>query len=158
MKIWKLVCGSLLVLNMTSCGNNPPATPTAESTPATEASPSISASPATEPAPATAPSPATEAPPATTATASGFPGVKAVIAASKKAGEAGDFDAATTEFSKFTEVWKTVEDGVKSKSPANYKGVEDAVEAANLAIAKKDKPGLIASLVKISGLVDKSSK
>jgi hypothetical protein len=159
MKIWKLVCGSLLVLNMTSCGNNPPATPTAESTPATEAAPTTAASPATEAAPATAPSPATEAAPATTtATASGFPGVKAVIAASKKAGEAGDFDAVTTEFSKFEEAWKTVGDGVKSKSAANYKGIEDAVEAANLAIAKKDKPGFIASLGKISGLVDKSSK
>jgi predicted lipid-binding transport protein (Tim44 family) len=154
MKIWQLVCGSLLVLNMTGCGNNAPTTPSAENSPAPGAAPATSASPATETAPA-ATAPATEAAPAK---ASGFPGVKAVIAASKKAGEAGDFDAATTEFSKFEDAWKTVEDGVKSKSAANYKGIEDAVEAANLAIAKKDKVGFIASLGKISGLVDKSSK
>jgi predicted lipid-binding transport protein (Tim44 family) len=160
MKIWQLVCGSLLVLNMTGCGNNTPTTPSAENSPAPEAATSTAASPATEAAPAATPAataPATEAAPAT-ATASGFPGIKAVIAASKKAGEAGDFDAATTEFSKFEDAWKTVEDGVKSKSAANYKGIEDAVEAANMAVAKKDKPGFIASLGKISGLVDKSSK
>jgi hypothetical protein len=162
MKIWQLVCGSVLVLSMASCGNKTATTPSAEKTPA----PEVATAPATTPA-ATAPAtaPATEktpapaaAAPTATATGSGFPALKSVIAATKKAGEAANFDLATTEFSKFEDAWKTVEDKVKTKKPAEYKAIETTVEAANMAIAKKDKTALLASLTKLSGSVDKVSK
>jgi hypothetical protein len=164
MKIWQLVCGSVLVLSMTSCGNQPATTPPAEKPPATEGAP-VGSAPTTPEAPPTASAPpadkppVTEAPPATsTATGSGFPALKAVIGETKKAGDAANFDVATTEFSKFDEAWKTVGDKVKTKMPADYKAIETTVEAANLAIAKKDKKGLLASLTKLSGSIDKVSK
>jgi hypothetical protein len=163
MKIWQLVCGSVLVLSMTSCGNKTATTTPTEKTPATEAAPVTGSAPAKEAAPTSsapaAEKPATEAAPATsTATGSGFPGLKAVIDATKKAGEAANFEVATTEFSKFEDVWKTVEDKVKAKKPADYKEIETTVETANMAIAKKDKTALLASLTKLSGSVDKVSK
>jgi hypothetical protein len=188
MKIWQLVCGSVLVLNMTSCGNKEAATPPVEKPPATEAAPATTgAAPVPEAAPATtasvpgtteappiaAPpvkkspvlatdtkkSPAPEATAATsTATGPGFPALKTIISTTKKAGEAANFDVATTEFSKFEDAWKTVEDKVKAKKPAEYKAIETTVEAANLAIAQKDKAALLSSLQKLSGMVDKASK
>jgi hypothetical protein len=148
---------------MASCGNKTATTPSAEKTPA----PEVATAPATTPAPATAPetAPATEktpapeaAAPTATATGSGFPALKSVITATKKAGEAANFDLATTEFSKFEDAWKSVEDKVKAKKPADYKAIETTVEAANMAIAKKDKTALLASLTKLSGSVDKVSK
>jgi hypothetical protein len=165
MKIWQLLCGSVLVLTMASCGNKTATTPSAEKTPA----PEVATAPATTPAPATAPAtektPTTEktpapaaAAPTATATGSGFPALKSIVAATKKAGEAANFDLATTEFSKFEDAWKTVEDKVKAKKPADYKAIETTVEAANMAIAKKDKSALLASLTKLSGSVDKVSK
>jgi hypothetical protein len=204
MKIWQLVCGSVLVLSMTSCGNKEAAAPPVEKPPVAEAPPATTApAPATTaPAPATtAPAPATtasapattEAPPksseppvkkspalatatkkaeppvkkspapetaaaTSTATGSGFPALKTIIGTTKKAGEAANFDVATTEFSKFEDAWKTVEDKVKAKKPAEYKAIETTVEAANMAIAKKDKTALLSSLQKLSGMVDKASK
>ncbi len=165
MKIWQLVCGSVLVLSMTSCGDKTATTPPAEKTPATEAAPVTASTPTTTEAAPTSSAPSTEKPPATeatpatsTATGSGFPGLKAVISETKKAGEAANFDVATTEFSKFEDAWKTVEDKVKSKSPTDYKEIETTVETANMAIASKDKKGLLASLTKLSGSVDKVSK
>jgi hypothetical protein len=178
MKIWQLVCGSVLVLSMTSCGNKTATTPPGEpattgAAPTTEPAPTGSAPATTGTAakpPADKPPSATDKPPAdkppatatepatTTATGSGFPALKAVIGATKKAGEAANFDAATTEFSKFEDAWKSVEDKVKAKKPADYKAIETTVEAANMAIAKKDKTALLASLTKLSGSVDKVSK
>jgi hypothetical protein len=211
MKIWQLVCGSVLVLNMTSCGNKEATTPPVEKPPATEAAPTTGAAPAPEVAPAaTGTAPAPEAPatigtapipgvapapgaapgtiasappvkkspatkpappvkkspapeaaaaPATSiATGPGFPALKTIISTTKKAGEAANFDAATTEFSKFEDAWKTVEDKVKAKKPAEYKAIETTVEAANMAIAKKDKTALLGSLQKLNGMVDKVSK
>ncbi len=165
MKIWQLVCGSVLVLSMASCGNKPATTPPGEpaptgSAPATEPAPTTGAAPApTSSAPPADKPLATDAPPATTtATGSGFPALKAVIGETKKAGEAANFDVATTEFSKFDEAWKTVGDKVKTKMPAEYKTIEKSLEDANMAIAKKDKTALLASLTKLSGSVDKVSK
>ncbi len=202
MKIWQLVCGSVLVLSMTSCGNKEAATPPVEKTPVTEAPPATTGSaPAPEAPPATtgaapevapatpgaAPAipgaaPTTSVPPVKTATAPksttppvkkspapaaaatstatgpGFPALRTIISTTKKAGEAANFDVATTEFSKFEDAWKTVEDKVKAKKPAEYKAIETTVEAANMAIAKKDKTALLGSLQKLSGMVDKVSK
>ncbi len=167
MKIWQLVCGSLLVLNMTGCGKKAETPPVAESTPPTTeaASPTPAATApakdAASPTPA-ASTPAKDAmaskPAETTAAGAGFPALQAAIASSKKAGEAGNFDAATTEFSKFAEAWKSVEDGVRTKSAPNYKAIEDTVEAANTAIAGKNKTAFLASLKKLDGLVAKVSK
>jgi DNA polymerase III gamma/tau subunit len=164
MKIWQLVCGSVLVLSMTSCGNKTATTPSAEKTPAPEAATAPAATPAPEASPATAPTssattPAPEAAaPTATATGSGFPALKSIVAATKKAGEAANFDVATTEFSKFEDVWKTVEDKVKTKTPGEYKSIETTLEAANMALAKKDKSGLLTNLTKLSGFLDKAGK
>jgi hypothetical protein len=158
MKIWQLVCGSVLVLSMTSCGDKAAVKPPTETATAPEAAPATtptSSAPAT--APATAPAPEAAAPTAT-ATGSGFPALKAVVATTKKAADAANFDLATTEFSKFEDAWKSVEDKVKTKTPANYKDIETTVEEANMAIATKNKTTLLASLTKLNGFIDKVSK
>lgn len=155
MKIWQLVCGSVLVLSMTSCGDKAAVKPPTETATAPEAAPATAPAPEAAAPKATAPEAAA---PTATATGSGFPALKAVVATTKKAADAANFDLATTEFSKFEEAWKSVEDKVKTKTPANYKDIETTVEEANMAIATKNKTTLLASLTKLNGFIDKASK
>ena len=138
MKIWQLLCCSLLVLSMTSCGKktapvkNSTATPTASS-----------ASTAT----------------VSTATAPGFVALQETVGSTKKAIEAGKLDAAKTEFAKFENSWKTVEDGVKSKSGETYRAIEDGVKSVESGIdSKQGKATLLASLQKLSQSIDRASK
>jgi soluble cytochrome b562 len=138
MRIWQFLCGGLLVLNMTSCAKKPASIETATTTPAN------STTSTTKDAPAKS---------------SGFIALQGVIGATKKAIESGKLDAAKTEFAKFEASWKTVEDGIKTKSPESYRAIEDSVRSVETGIdSKKSKEALIASLQKLSQSVDKASK
>jgi soluble cytochrome b562 len=138
MRIWQLLCGSLLVLNMAGCANktapgeNSTATPTASVTSTAKSS---------------------------TDTAPGFVALQGTIGLTKKAIEAGKLDTAKTEFAKFEDSWKTVEDGVKSKSGETYRAIEDGVKSVESGInSKQDKVALLASLQKLSQSIDTASK
>lgn len=60
--------------------------------------------------------------------AKGVSGLSSVVSNTKTAVEAGDFPKAKQEFDKFEDVWKTIEDGIKTKSPASYKAIEDSLD------------------------------
>ncbi len=138
MRTVQFLCGSLLVLSMTSCANK--TTPVENSATTSETSTASAA----------------KGSPDKTA---GFTALQGVVSSTKKEVEAGKLDTAKTELAKFEASWKTVEDDVKSKSPETYKAVEDGVEAVDTGITKKQsKDALLASLQKLSQSVDKASK
>ena len=144
MKIWQLLCGSLLVLNLAGCGNKAADTATPEVSTSSTAKESTSPSSGDK---------------VSTEKASGFTGMQEVIKSTKIATEAGKLDAAKTEFSKFEDSWKTVEDGVKSKSADTYKAIEDGVQSVETGISsKQSKDTLLASLKKLSLTIDRASK
>ena len=137
MRIWQFLCGGLLVMNLTSCATKPASIETT--------TPSVSYTTVTE----------KDAP----AKSSGFIALQGVIGATKQAIESGKVDVAKTEFAKFEASWKTVEDGVKTKSPDSYKAIEDGVQSVETGISsKKSKEVLIASLQKLSQSIDRASK
>jgi hypothetical protein len=134
MRIWQLLCGGLLVLNITSCAKKPTVVESSTTTPGLSTAPAIKKS-------------------------SGFTDLQGVIGATKKAIESGKLDVAKTEFAKFEASWKTVEDGVKTKSPESYKAIEDGVESVEKGIgSKQSKEALTASLQKLSQSIDRASK
>ena len=119
-------------MNLTSCAKKPASIETATTTSTTKEAPAKS---------------------------SGFVALQGVIGATKQAIESGKVDVAKTEFAKFEASWKTVEDGVKTKSPESYKAIEDGVQSVETGInSKKSKEALIASLQQLSQSVDKASK
>jgi hypothetical protein len=65
---------------------------------------------------------------------------------------------AKTEFAKFEDSWKTVEDGVKIKSKDTYTAIEDGVETTGKKIAAKDTEGTIVALQSLSKNVTTGSK
>lgn len=137
MRISRFFCSSLLLITLASCGNQ------------------------TAPVETSAVPPA--APAATTTTAAtkppGFVALDGVVASTKKAIEAGKLDVAKTEFAKFENSWKTVEDSIKSKSPETYRAIEDRVKLINKGIdSKQGKDLLLASLEKLGQTIDRASK
>ena len=76
----------------------------------------------------------------------GFSGMKNVISSTKIAIEAANFDKAKTDFAKFEDSWKTVEDGVKKTAPTKYSAIEEGMEAINKGIKEKNKNSTIAAL------------
>ena len=89
---------------------------------------------------------------------SGFSGMQDVIGKTKAAIETKNFDLAKTEFAKFEDSWKTVEDNVKVKSKATYAAIEDGMETISKKIAAKDAQGTIVALQSLSKNVTTSSK
>ena len=90
---------------------------------------------------------------------SGFTALQQVIGSTRQAIESGKLDVAKTEFAKFEASWKTVEDGVKAKSPDSYKAIEDGVQSVETGITnKQDKTAVLAYLQKLSQNVDRASK
>ena len=87
---------------------------------------------------------------------SGFSGMQDVIGKTKAAIEAKNFNLAKTEFAKFEDSWKTVEDGVKVKSKTTYTTIEDGMDTTNKKIAAKDAQGAIAALQLLSKNVTSS--
>ena len=133
MRIWNLLCGGLLILNIAGCANKPATVTTS-----------------------TVPSTTTKGVPAQSA---GFTALQKVVGATKAAIESGKVDVAKTEFAKFEASWKTVEDGVKTRSPESYKAIEDGVQSVETGIGSKQaKETLLTSLQKLSQSIDKARK
>jgi hypothetical protein len=142
-KIWQLLCASLLVINIAGCGNKAADIATPEVSTSSTAKESTS--------PSSGDKVSTEKP-------SGFAAMQAVIKSTGKAIETAKLDAAKTEFDKFEDSWKTVEDGVKSKSPDAYKAIENGVQSIQSGIARKQgKDALLANLQKLSQAIDRAS-
>jgi hypothetical protein len=62
-----------------------------------------------------------------------------VVAKTKTATEAGNFEDAKKEFGKFEASWGKVEDGIKSKSSKSYDAIEKSLDEVN-SILKESKP------------------
>jgi soluble cytochrome b562 len=138
MRILQLLCGSIIVLNMAGCANKTASVEHLTATPE-----ALVASTAT----------------GSTGKAPGFMALQETIESTKKAIEAGKLDTAKTEFAKFEDSWKTVEDEVKSKSGETYRAIEDGVKSVESGIeSKQDKSALLASLQKLSQSIEKASK
>ena len=78
--------------------------------------------------------------------APGFGALQAVIMQTKSAIEKGDFKQAKSEFGKFEESWKTVEDGVKAKTPKVYSAIEDGMDSVSEGIKGKNKEKTLTAL------------
>ena len=89
---------------------------------------------------------------------SGFPGMQNVISKTKAAIEVKNFELAKTEFAKFEDSWKTVEDGVKVKSKDTYTAIEDGMDTVGKKTAARDAEGSIAALQLLSKNVTTVSK
>jgi hypothetical protein len=76
----------------------------------------------------------------------GFIALQTVVSQTKGAIEKGDFNQAKTEFSKFEDSWKTVEDGVKAKAPKVYSAIEDGMDQVTQGIKSKNKDQTLAAL------------
>jgi hypothetical protein len=92
--------------------------------------------------------------------AAGFVALQSVTAKTTTAVTAGKFDQAKTEFEKFEDSWKTVEDGVKVKSSKTYTAVEDGLDAMNGELKNKqpDKAKMLAALKSLNQSIATISK
>ncbi|XZO01548.1 MAG: hypothetical protein ACM65L_24165 [Microcoleus sp.] len=57
-----------------------------------------------------------------------YPELSSVVSKTKAAVQAGDFAKAKTEFGKFEDAWKKVEDGIKAKARKSYDAVEEGAD------------------------------
>ncbi len=138
MRILQFFCSSLLVLSMASCANKTATTENSATTPVTSTAIATQATPDK---------------------AAGFTALQKVVSSTTTAVTAGKLAAAKTEIAKFEASWKTVEDGVKSKSPETYKAIEAEIEAIETGITKKQpKDALLANLQQLSQNIDKARK
>jgi hypothetical protein len=129
-----LLVSSLLLLGLGSCGT-------------TEASVPETSSPAVK----------TEAAANPTA---GFVALQSVTEKTTTAVTAGKFDQAKTEFEKFEDSWKTVEDGVKAKSSKTYSAVEEGLDAMNGELKNKqpDKAKMLTALKSLGQSIATAAK
>ncbi|MEG3918223.1 hypothetical protein [Microcoleus sp. POL10_C6] len=74
-----------------------------------------------------------------------------VVSSTKAAVQAGNFTKAKTEFDKFENAWKKVEDGIKAKAPKSYDAVEDTTEKVMTAL-KKSQPSKDQVLTQLQSL------
>ena len=95
---------------------------------------------------ATAPTTAAKANSSVKTAAPGFVALQAVILKTKGSVEKGDFEQAKTEFGKFENSWKTVEDGVKTKAPKVYGTIEEGMDRTSEAIKSKNKAKALTAL------------
>ncbi len=129
-----LIIGAIGILALTGCNN----TETTTSSPA-----QTSASPV-----------------ATLASSAGYPGLIGVVSSTKTAVEAGDFTRAKTEFAKFEDNWKPVEDGIKAKSSNSYEAIETSLDTVNAEFkgAAPNKEKVLAALNSMETDINKASK
>ena len=99
-----LVVGAISILALTGCNN----AETTQSSPA-----------------------ANSASPVATMSDVGYPGLLGVVSSTRTSVEAGDYTKAKTEFAKFEDNWKPVEDSIKVKSGDSYKAIEDSLDTIN---------------------------
>lgn len=97
---------------------------------------------------------------AETASPEGTEGLSRVVSKTKTAIEAGDFPKAKQEFDKFEDVWKTVEDGIKEKSPESYDAIEESLDGVTLELKKSapDKNKVLTELQSLEQNLDRVNK
>jgi hypothetical protein len=122
-----LLLGSLALLGLSSCGDPQASAPETSSTAAVK----------------------TEA---TANSAAGFTAMQNVTDKTTTDVKAGKFDQAKTDFEKFEDAWKTVEDGVKVKSSKTYAAIEAGLDSVNGELKNKqpDKAKLLTALQSLS--------
>ncbi|MBW4521185.1 MAG: hypothetical protein KME16_15985 [Scytolyngbya sp. HA4215-MV1] len=130
----------LLVVGLGACNNPSPsqseATASPEATATTEASPVASASPTTT----------------ANDTQKVLTEMQAVLAQTKAAVQANDFKKAQAVYADFDEkYWEKIEDGVKEKSKASYKQVEEGMVAISNQL-KAPKPDATKTIAAIDAL------
>jgi iron uptake system EfeUOB component EfeO/EfeM len=87
-----------------------------------------------------------------------FQTLQGVVNKTKTAVEAGNFDQAKTDFSKFETSWKLVQPAVRAKAPNTYKAIEDGVTAVNSGIKGKNKQTVLNTLTSLSKSITTASK
>ena len=75
-----------------------------------------------------------------------FGSLQVVVDKTKAAVTAKNLELAKQEFDKFEASWKPVEDGVKSKSSANYNAIEEGIDGVNKGIKDKNQANVLTSL------------
>jgi hypothetical protein len=92
--------------------------------------------------------------------AAGFTALQGVTDKTTIAVKAGKFDRAKTEFGKFEESWKTVEDGVKTKSSDTYKAIEAGLDTVSgeLKNNQPDKAKMLSALQSLAQSIASASK
>lgn len=130
-----IIVGALGLLALTGCNNTE--TTTQSSSGENSASPVAALSP----------------------TSSGYSGLLGVVSSTKAAVEAGDFTKAKTDFAKFEDNWKPVEDGIKAKSSDSYTAIETSLDTVNAefkgAVPNKEK--VLAALNSMETDINKAS-
>jgi hypothetical protein len=104
--------------------------------------------------PVTSPSPAVTAvanPSKPAAVKGKYTELLSVVTKTKAAVQAGNFANAKTEFGKFEDAWKKVEDPIKAKYPKSYKAVEEGTDKV-MAEVKKSKPTKDNALTQLNSL------
>lgn len=92
----------------------------------------------------------TSVPTAEKPTADGFTTLQQVVNKTQTAVTAGNFEQAKTEFGKFEDSWKTVEDGVKGKSSKTYDAIEEGMDNVSKGIKDKSKENTLTALKSLS--------
>jgi hypothetical protein len=92
--------------------------------------------------------------------ASGFTVLQGVTDKTAAAVKSDNFDQAKTEFEQFEESWKTVEDGVKTKSSDAYKKIEEGLDTVNGEFKNKqpDKAKVATALQSLSKEITAAAK
>jgi soluble cytochrome b562 len=103
-------------------------------------------------------SPETSAPAAEKPAANGFTTLQTVVNKTQTAVAAGNFSQAKTEFGKFEDTWKTVEDGVKEKSSKTYDAIEENMDNVSKGIKDKSKENTLTALKSLSAVVASAAK
>lgn len=85
-----------------------------------------------------------------------YPELSGLVFYTKKAVEVDNFTTAKTEFGKFQNAWKKVEDGMKTKAPTGYNVVEEASAKVTTEF-KKSQPSKDKVLAELD-LLDKTIK
>jgi hypothetical protein len=93
-------------------------------------------------------------------TAAGFAELQSVTEKTTTAVTAGKFDQSKTEFGKFEDSWKTVEDGVKVKSSKTYTAVEEGLDTMNGELKNKqpDKAKMLTALKSLGQSIATAAK
>ncbi len=90
--------------------------------------------------------PATKSAEKSVTPSAGFAALQTVVSTTKSAIVKGDFDQAKTEFGKFEDAWKPMEDGIKVKAPKLYTAIEDGMDSVAQGIKSKDKDKTLTAL------------
>jgi hypothetical protein len=92
--------------------------------------------------------------------AAGFTALQGVTDSTTLAVKAEKFDQAKTEFGKFEDSWKTVEDGVRTKSSDTYKAIEAGLDTVNgeLKNNQPDKAKMLSALQSLAQSIASAAK